>query len=66
MNIRENLKAYLDGELTPQEMDVMREAIERDPSLQEEVQFMSRISQILTAHRDQLETEAPASIPARK
>jgi anti-sigma factor RsiW len=39
MNIRENLKAYLDGELTPQEMDVMREAIERDPSLQEEVQF---------------------------
>lgn len=64
MNIRENLKAYLDGELTPQEMDVMREAIERDPSLQEEVQFMSRISQIFTAHRDQLETEAPASIPA--
>jgi hypothetical protein len=45
-------------------MDVMREAIERDPSLQEEVQFMSRISQILTAHRDQLETEVPASIPA--
>lgn len=66
MNIRENLKAYLDGELTPQEMDVMREAIERDPSLQEEVQFMSRISQILTAHRVQLETEAPASIPARQ
>lgn len=64
MNIRENLKAYLDGELTPQEMDVMREAIERDPSLQEEVQFMSRISHILTAHRDQLESEVPASIPS--
>lgn len=43
MNIHENLKAYVDGELTPEEMEFMAKAIEADPALQQEVQFMKML-----------------------
>ncbi len=40
MNIREDLKAYLDGELSPQRMEEIRAALEADPALREELEFM--------------------------
>ncbi|MBZ0214065.1 MAG: hypothetical protein K8H99_09720 [Nitrospirae bacterium] len=40
MNIREDLKAYLDGELSPQRMEEVRAALEADPALREELEFM--------------------------
>lgn len=46
MDVREDLKAYLDGEISPERAEEVRKAIERDPELQQEVQFMN----ILTGH----------------
>lgn len=40
MNLREDLKAYLDGELSPQRMEEIRAALEADPALREELEFM--------------------------
>lgn len=40
MSIREDLKAYLDGELAPERAEEVRGAIEADPAMQLEVQFM--------------------------
>ncbi len=40
MNIREDLKAYLDGELPPQRMEEVRAALDADPALREELEFM--------------------------
>lgn len=40
MNVREDLKAYLDGELTPERASEVARAIESDPGLREEVEFM--------------------------
>lgn len=38
--IREDLKAFVDGELTPERMNEVRLAIEADPALQQEVEYM--------------------------
>ncbi len=56
-NIRENLKAYLDGELSPEQSQLVKEAIENDSSLQNEAEFMSLISKSLKQF---------ASVPAPK
>lgn len=47
MNLRDDLKAYLDGELPAERMAEMREAIDRDPLLAQEVEELGRISQTL-------------------
>jgi uncharacterized membrane protein YgcG len=49
MNLRDDLKAYLDGELAPERMAEMREAIDRDPALAQEAEELGRISQTLRA-----------------
>lgn len=38
--IREDLKAFVDGELAPERMDEVRRAVEADPALQQEVEYM--------------------------
>lgn len=40
MNVRENLKAYLDGELSPAEVELVEQALQADPELQQELDFM--------------------------
>lgn len=47
MNIRENLKAYLDGELNAPDRAEVEEALKSDPALQLELQQMKEISQSL-------------------
>ena len=44
MNIREDIKAYLDGELSPERMEQVRAALEADPSLQAEAQAFQGIT----------------------
>ena len=44
MSIREDLKAYLDGELSPQRAEEVRAAIESDPELKKEVEALRAIS----------------------
>lgn len=43
MNIREDLKAYLDGELPAARMEEVRAALESDPELRSEAEFMGRL-----------------------
>jgi hypothetical protein len=43
MNLRDDLKAYLDGELAPERMAEMREAIDRDPVLAREAEELASI-----------------------
>jgi hypothetical protein len=40
MNVRDDLKAYVDGELSPERMEEVRKAVESDPALAQEVEFM--------------------------
>ncbi len=40
MNVRENLKAYLDGELSPAEVELVEQALQADPELQQELDLM--------------------------
>lgn len=47
MNIREDLKAYLDGELTAERSEEVRLALEQDESLRAEVADMQKITQSL-------------------
>ncbi len=49
MSIRDDLKAYLDGELPPQRAEEVRAAIEQDDSLRQEVEFMRLLSKSLRA-----------------
>lgn len=49
MNLRDDLKAYLDGELAPERMAEMREAIDRDPALAQEAEELGQISHTLRA-----------------
>lgn len=44
MNVLENLKAYVDGELSPAEKSVMERAIEGSPELREEVERLRDLS----------------------
>lgn len=44
MNPRDDLKAFLDGELPPEQMAEMREAIDRDPMLAQEAKEIEAIS----------------------
>lgn len=41
--IREDLKAFVDGELSPERMEEVRAAVEADPALQQEVAFMKAV-----------------------
>ena len=43
MSIRDDVKAYLDGELSPERAAEVRDAIESDPQLREDVVFMERL-----------------------
>ena len=45
MNIREDLKAFLDGELTEERMAEVRSALDTDASLRAEVEEMQKITQ---------------------
>lgn len=47
MNIRENLKAYLDQELSAEDAAMVRDALAGDPELQKEAELMSWISKTL-------------------
>ena len=49
MNVRENLKAYLDGELSPEEASLVAQALESDPRLRQEMEEMSKLSNALKA-----------------
>ncbi len=42
-DIRTDLKAYVDGELSPERMQEVETAIARDPALREEVEFMKML-----------------------
>lgn len=44
MSVRDDLKAYLDGELPPTRMAEVREAIERDPALAREARELADLS----------------------
>lgn len=44
MSVREDLKAYVDGELSPERAEEVRLAVEADTALQQEVQFMKLLS----------------------
>jgi hypothetical protein len=44
VSVREDLKAYLDGELSPSRMEEVRAAVEADPVLQEEVEYMKALA----------------------
>jgi len=45
MSIREDLKAFVDGELSPARAEEVRLAVAQDPALQQEVQFMKLLSE---------------------
>ena len=47
MNIRENLKAYIDGELSNEEMRQIDQAVEGDPVLKKELEELRAISQTI-------------------
>lgn len=49
MNIRENLKAYLDGELSSTDAALVEQAIGSDPDLKRETEEMSRLSNAIKA-----------------
>ncbi len=57
MSLRDDLKAYLDGELPPPRMAEMREAIERDPDL-------AREANLLRAIGEGIRSAAPQPAPA--
>ena len=63
MNPRDELKAYLDGELSPAQADAVRKALDQDPSLQLELDDMKRISASLKAMARPVET-ADSAIPS--
>jgi len=44
MDIRDDLKAYLDGELSPARADEVRQAVEANPELQQEMLMFSKIT----------------------
>ncbi|MEA2552521.1 MAG: hypothetical protein QOJ65_697 [Fimbriimonadaceae bacterium] len=46
-NVRDNLKAYLDGELSPMQMREVESAVERDGELRREFEEMKQISSTL-------------------
>lgn len=49
MSLRDDLKAYVDGELPPMRMAEIRDAIERDPELAAEVRELEAIGRTLRA-----------------
>lgn len=63
MNPRDELKAFLDGELSPAQADAVRKALDQDPSLQLELDDMKRISASLKAMARPVET-ADSAIPS--
>ena len=63
MNPRDELKAYLDGELSPAQADAVRKALDQDPSLQLELDDMKRISASLKAMARPVET-SDSAIPS--
>lgn len=64
---REDLKAYLDGELEPERAQKVRAAIEQDETLREEAEFMSLISASLRKLRPRREAiDEMAEIAVRK
>lgn len=62
MNPRDELKAFLDGELTPARVELVQHALHQDPSLQRELEDMKRISASLKAMARPVETSS-AAIP---
>lgn len=49
MNVREILKAYLDGELSPEEAALVAQALQADPGLRQEMEEMSKLSNAIKA-----------------
>jgi hypothetical protein len=49
MNIRDNLKAYLDGELSAAEAEQVKQAIEADPELKKEAEELQALSHDIRA-----------------
>lgn len=49
MSFREDLKAYLDGELSPMRMAEVREAVDRDPELARELAELRAVAQAMQA-----------------
>lgn len=60
-DIREDLKAFLDGELSPERAQVVQSAIDSDPSLREEAEFMTLISKSLKQFASVPEASASAA-----
>lgn len=61
MSIREDLKAYVDGELSPERALEVAKAIEHDPDLQQEVEFMRSLT--LSLRSLKREAVTPSSRP---
>lgn len=53
--VRENLKAYVDGELCAEEAELVRAALELEPSLRDEVAALQLLSESLAALRPEVE-----------
>ncbi len=65
MDIRENLKAFLDGELSPTDAALVAEAIRTDPMLAEEVEVLRSIGNLLLAARSEFEPVGKEELLAR-
>lgn len=62
MNIRENLKAYLDGELNAAEREAVEQALSESAELREEVTFMKKISESISTYAS-ADASAPQARP---
>lgn len=64
MNVRENLKAYLDGELSAEEMQQVARALESDAALREELEFMRMLGLEIKRVAPQVNPVGAASVAA--
>jgi hypothetical protein len=62
MNEREDLKAYLDGELSESRVREIEAALKGDPELRDEVQQMKRIGMSLRGHQQPVGEGNPARV----
>lgn len=55
MSVRDNLKAYLDNELPPAQMEEVRAALENDVALRDELEFLKSIGESIRAQASEPE-----------
>lgn len=62
MSIREDLKAWIDGELPPERAEEVRAAVDSDPALQQEIQFMKMLSSEISGAAAQAEVKGAEKV----